>query len=135
LDSIKAYGIEIPKKFEPYLRDLYPAAITVILNVKESSPFRNLFGSKLAVRVPNDAFLRGLIRKTNPLFAPSANPEGMEPAKNCGECKAYFGNRVAYCIEGNSTKLPSTIVDLSSGEPKLIRKGVAEVPFNLQKSW
>ncbi len=126
LDSIEFYGVIIPKRFRDYLRRIYPAALTVILNVKQSSPFRDLFGHKIAVRVPDDAFLRNLIKETNPLFAPSANPEGMEPAKSCDECRAYFDGEVAYCMEGKCSKLPSTIVDLSLNKPRLVRKGIVE---------
>ena len=127
VDTIERYGVIIPEKFKEGLKKLYPAPITVILPLSESSPFRRIFKrDNIAVRVPDEPFLREIIRRSFPLFAPSANPQGMEPAKSCDECKRYFENLINYCIEGKSLDLPSTIVDLTLDSPRLLRNGVIE---------
>ncbi|MBW6431834.1 Sua5/YciO/YrdC/YwlC family protein, partial [Patescibacteria group bacterium] len=57
-----------------------------------------------------------------PLIAPSANPEGMPPALNITIAKEYFGSKVDYYRDsGNLEGEASTIIDLSSNNPKVIR--------------
>jgi len=127
VESMEKYGIVIPERFKEGLKKLYPAPITTILPLDNKSPFRKIFKrNDIAVRVPDDPFLRKLIEETFPLFAPSANPQGMEPAKSCKECRGYFENLINYCIEGKSLELPSTIVDLTGDFPRLVREGVVD---------
>ncbi|MEO2068159.1 MAG: L-threonylcarbamoyladenylate synthase [Desulfurobacteriaceae bacterium] len=127
VDCMEEYGIVVPEKFKEGLKKLYPASVTTILPLDKKSPFREVFErNDIAVRVPDDPFLRELIKKTFPLFAPSANPQGMEPAKSCEECRRYFENLINYCIEGKSLELPSTIVDLTGNFPRLVREGVVD---------
>lgn len=69
--------------------------------------------SELAYRVPANADLRALLAKTGPLVAPSANPEGLKPARSIEEAKHYFGNAVDIYVDGGivpSDMEPSRLV-------------------------
>lgn len=55
--------------------------------------------TELAYRVPADETLRELLALTGPLIAPSANPEGLPPARTIAEAKAYFGADVDVYID------------------------------------
>ena len=55
---------------------------------------------ELAYRVPASADLRALLKKTGPLIAPSANPEGMPPAMTIAEAWQYFGESVDMYVDG-----------------------------------
>lgn len=55
---------------------------------------------ELAYRVPASADLRALLRKTGPLIAPSANPEGMPPAMTITEAQRYFGESIDMYVDG-----------------------------------
>ena len=57
---------------------------------------------ELAYRVPQTASLRALIRRTGPLIAPSANPEGLPPALSISEAVQYFGDAVDVYVDGGS---------------------------------
>jgi L-threonylcarbamoyladenylate synthase len=54
----------------------------------------------LAFRLPSSPALRNLLLETGPLIAPSANPEGLPPAKNITEAKKYFGDSVDFYLDG-----------------------------------
>ncbi len=54
----------------------------------------------LAFRIPADKDLRNLLKETGPLVAPSANIEGLPPAKNIEEAKQYFGDKVELYVDG-----------------------------------
>lgn len=127
VERLKEFGIIVPKMYLKALKKLYPSSMTAVLSLSECSPFKKILKREnLAVRIPADEFLQHLIEETFPLFAPSANPEGEEPARNCKECKNYFEGQIKYCIEGKSNGIPSTIVDLTKSKPLLLRDGMVK---------
>ncbi|MFA6353661.1 MAG: L-threonylcarbamoyladenylate synthase [Candidatus Paceibacterota bacterium] len=68
----------------------------------------------LAFRIPLNEDLRKLLIQTGPLVAPSANPEGLSPAKSIIEAKKYFGDSVDLYIDGgNITNKASKILKLN----------------------
>jgi len=123
VDSLKKYNFVLSQKLEAFLRKLWPKRVSVVLKIYPVSPIAKVFKDlEVAVRVPEDDFLRKLISVTGPLFAPSANPQGLPPAKNCKECERYFKDKVEICIKGKIFHRPSTIVKIFE-KPVLVREG------------
>ncbi|MFA5840985.1 MAG: L-threonylcarbamoyladenylate synthase [Candidatus Paceibacterota bacterium] len=54
----------------------------------------------LAFRVPTFKPFREFLLNVGPLLAPSANPEGLPPAKDIFEAKDYFGDKVDLYVDG-----------------------------------
>lgn len=54
----------------------------------------------ISFRIPNVPELCDLLLKTGPLIAPSANPEGLPPARNIPQAKEYFGDSVDLYVDG-----------------------------------
>ena len=77
----------------------------------------------IAFRLPNKKSLIEILKKTGPLVAPSANPEGLPPAKNIKEAKKYFGEKVDFYLSGGMLKSsPSLLIELEkSGKVKVLR--------------
>ncbi len=76
----------------------------------------------LAFRVPGPAILRALLRKTGPLVAPSANPEGSPPARSIRDAEEYFGPRVDLYVDGGRKQgRPSRLVAFEGNEIKRLR--------------
>lgn len=67
--------------------------------------------------------LAGIIKQVGPLFAPSANPEGLPPAKNIDEAISYFGEEVSVYVDGGRTtqSVPSRIISLTDNTLKIVR--------------
>jgi L-threonylcarbamoyladenylate synthase len=80
----------------------------------------------LAVRVSGCAVARELARRIEgPITATSANRAGEPPAETAGAAAAVFGSGVDLLLDGGRAPggAPSTIVDLTRGEPALLRPG------------
>jgi L-threonylcarbamoyladenylate synthase len=74
--------------------------------------------------LPAKTKLRSLLKKTGPLAAPSANPEGLPPAKTIKEAKKYFRDRVDFYLDaGRLDSRPSAILSLKNGKIKVRRAG------------
>lgn len=102
-----------------------PGAISIILPCW-SKKFSYLHrGTKsLAFRLPAKKVLVNLLKKTGPLVAPSANPEGLPPAKTIKEAKKYFGNRVDFYIDaGKLVSSPSTLIAIKNNQIIIKRPG------------
>jgi tRNA threonylcarbamoyl adenosine modification protein (Sua5/YciO/YrdC/YwlC family) len=81
-------------------------------------------GTTLMVRVPGHALLRSLLVETGPVASTSANRHGMPPAATAGAAESDLGGDVAGAIDGGpSTAMASTIIDLSSRPPRVLREG------------
>lgn len=122
--DLENFGIK-KSVYEKYI-DIFKPKTSIILPVKNLK-FKYLHRGKesLAFRIisKRNGHLYELIRKISPLVAPSANPQGKDPARNRREAKAYFGDKVdAYVCYGTRSGKPSTIISLASGKPVLIRK-------------
>ncbi len=105
---------------------------TFIFYKKNTFPLYLTRGRKsLAVRIPPfDSHVYELLEYLNaPVVAPSANPEGQEPATRIKEAMDYFGNSVDLYVDGGVRKgKPSTIVRaLYPKGLRLIREG--NIPF------
>ena len=128
-DDLKLFDIKLSAGDRKILRKLWPGQVSVILPCL-SPKFSYLHrGTKsLAFRLPDKKWLRDVLRQTGSLVAPSANPEGGEPAKNLSEARKYFGNSVNfYYGRGNLVALPSTLVKLDRGKMEVLRQGKVKI--------
>lgn len=82
-------------------------------------------GNTVAYRVVRDEFLKKVVQAVGPVIAPSANPEGLPPARTIEEAKAYFGDTVDVYIDGGEVPedtQPSRIIEVSTnGTVKVMR--------------
>jgi L-threonylcarbamoyladenylate synthase len=109
----------------------WPGPLTLVLASGSQVPAQVTAGANtVAVRVPALAVAQRLCAAAGgPLVSTSANLSGAPPALTCGEALAAVGAAVAFAIDGGPGKpLPSTIVDLTADEPRLLREGAIPWP-------
>jgi len=81
-------------------------------------------GNTIAVRIPNCHIALSLIKAVGPIIGTSANISGRRSSLNSAEAEAQLGSLVDFIIEGNvAGSMPSTIIDMCSGKPQIIRAG------------
>ena len=83
-------------------------------------------GDSVAVRIPDHALARSLIRRTGASLATtSANLAGAPNAITAAEVATQLGDRVAMILDGGRCPggLPSTVVDLTGPAPVVLRVG------------
>lgn len=127
LNDLNHFNISLSEKQMDFLKKVWPSPLSVVL-VCQDDKFSYLHrGTKtLAFRMPKDEWLLSLLKQTGPLIAPSANFEGEKPAENISEAKKYFGEDMAFYVDGGEVKsIPSTLIKLhEDGEYEVLRKGV-----------
>ncbi len=131
LKDLEKFGVNLNPEQKEFLNKIWPGKVSVILPCKDSKLKYLHRGTKsLAFRMigPKNKNLFNLINKTGPIVAPSANPEGLIPARNISKAKDYFSDSVDVYVPGviRSTK-PSTLIEYKNGEIIIIRQGAVKI--------
>lgn len=111
IEQLRALGAVVPE----HLSGIWPAPLTAILVAGETT---------IAARIPDLAWLRALLDRTGPLVSTSANRSGEAPVTSPESLADDLQNALdALLDQGVREGKPSTIVDFTGDEPKLIREG------------
>jgi L-threonylcarbamoyladenylate synthase len=110
-EQLERLGVTISEA----LREIWPAPLTAILASGEKT---------IAARIPDLPWLRSLLNRTGPLVSTSANRSG-EPPITTPEMLAgdLLEGLDALLDAGPREGQPSTIVDLTGDEPRMVREG------------
>ncbi len=113
--------------FDELVKQFWPGALTIIGKATDQLPSELTAGTEsIGVRLPDDEGVRSLVRVCGgALTATSANPSGEPAARSAAEAAKYFGESADLIVDGGATKTdyPSTVVDTSDSEVKLVREG------------
>jgi len=105
----------------------WPGPLTLVLPRKPVLPSVLTCGlPSVGVRIPGHGFAIELIRACGGLLVgTSANKSGRPPPRTAQEALKELGELVELVIDGGPTPLgiPSTVLDLTGPEPKLLREG------------
>ena len=118
LEKLKEITGEISPLAQQLIKRFWPGPLTLILNSKE--------GEKVGIRMPKGTIPSLLIKESGVLVvAPSANLSGKEPAGDAARVKESFDGLIELIVDGGKCEMgvASTVVDLTSSLPKVIRGG------------
>jgi L-threonylcarbamoyladenylate synthase len=115
------------KLFDALSARHWPGALTLVVRAREDLPEELTAGTgTIGLRLPADEAVRALVRACGgALTATSANPAGEPPARTAEEVAGFFPTGLALIVDGGATHTeePSTVLDVSRDEPRLIREG------------
>lgn len=122
---------DVPSTAKALAEAFWPGPLTMVMN-KAAGVSDKLTGGAptVAVRLPDHPVSRAVLRQFGgPLTGTSANLSGKPDPMNLEALRALLGDRVDYIIsQGPSPKgAASTIVDITTDPPTLIREGV--IPY------
>lgn len=108
----------------------WPGGLTIVLPRSEEARGWELGRERetVGVRVPAHGLAIALLSRTGPLAVSSANLSGRPTPGDCGSLREAFGDRVeVYLCVGNSHGgEPSTVVDLTERDPRVLRPGAVD---------
>ena len=129
VNEISKYAF-IKDKYLPIINKYMPGSLTILVNAKNNVPaYVTHDTGVIGIRIPcNKEALELLKYIKKPLLVPSANKADQKPALSEQEVRDIFKDEISVIVPGKiSSGLPSTIIDLTGDEIKLIRKG--PIPF------
>ena len=132
LKDISKYTKPFDRKTFKTLKNALPGPFTFILNANNNiSKIFNSNKKEIGIRIPNNSFIRSLVGELNhPLICSSVNDED-EIVRYTTDPKTIFErheNEVDAVIDyGYGKNVASTVVDCTSNDLVLIRKGAGEI--------
>ena len=122
--SVEALLEAVPELPEPVLRSLLPGAYTLVLpNPGRRFPW--LAGDTLGVRVPElPAETALILEAAGPVLATSANLHGGADPRRLEDVPQRIREGCGAVVDGGELPgTPSTVLDLTGEEPRLLREG------------
>ena len=126
-DDLVLVAPELPDAVLAIARRFWPGPLTLVVRRAGRVPDEvTAGGDSVAVRVPDHALARALIRGAGaPLATTSANLSGQPSPVTASEVAAQLSGRIALILDGGRCPggVASTIVDLTSATPTILRSG------------
>jgi len=113
--------------FDRVCQRYWPGPLTLVGKARpELSEELTAGTGTIGIRLPADADVRDLLRACGgALTATSANLSAQPPASTAQEVESYFPTGIDLIIDSGAAAVsqPSTVLDLSGEEPRVIREG------------
>ncbi len=119
-----------PKHGRRLVEEFWPGALTIVCHQQPSLVWDiGETDDTVAVRMPDDEIALDLLTKTGPLAVSSANLTGQPAAITCADAQEQLGDAVAVYLDNGPVPgaVPSTIVDLTSSVPRVLRPGAVSL--------
>ncbi len=137
-DSLDEYGSCVPSYAKALAKAFWPGGLTLVVRASKgiADALTSTDGT-IGLRMPSDEVSLRLIRELgDPIVATSANRSGETPSTSIdGIDEGWLGSTEAYVIHGfhmnskdEKAPAPSTVVDCTGEDPRIIRQGCISVP-------
>jgi L-threonylcarbamoyladenylate synthase len=127
VEMVEKLAVDVPDVFQALSLNFWPGPLTLVLRAAPHLPSALVGPDRtVGVRLPGLSWLRALIKRLGfPIVATSANISGQGEIAAPEEIVRVFGGQVDLIVDGGQTpgSLPSTVVDLTTAKPVLLREG------------
>jgi L-threonylcarbamoyladenylate synthase len=125
--TLEALASGIPEWARALVDAFWPGPLTLVLHQQTSLQW-DLGETRgtVAVRMPDHEIALELLARTGPMAVSSANRTGLPAALNADDAEKMLGERVRIILDAGPTPgpVPSTIVDCTTDEGRILRQGV-----------
>jgi L-threonylcarbamoyladenylate synthase len=125
LDDIHKVADDIPDMALRFAVRFWPGPLTCVVPKKPILPPAVSAAPTVAVRIPDHADARALLRAAGPMAVTSANISGQPSSSTAQEVYDQLKGRIPLILDGGKTPggLPSTLVDCTGEKPVILREG------------
>ena len=127
MEHLETIVKEVPESARKLAKAFWPGPLTMIMNKNDKVPYEATGGlDTVAIRMPNNLIALELIRQSGGFIAaPSANTSGRPSPTVARYCVEDLSGKIEMILDGGQVGigLESTIVDLTSDVPMILRPG------------
>jgi tRNA threonylcarbamoyl adenosine modification protein (Sua5/YciO/YrdC/YwlC family) len=124
--TIDGLAMTVSTQMRNLVRAFWPGALSLVVRQAPSVQW-DLGDARgtVMLRMPLHPVAIELLREVGPMAVSSANISGRPPAVNVGEARQQLGDLVDVYLDGGpaAQQAASTILDLTSPEPRILRSG------------
>jgi L-threonylcarbamoyladenylate synthase len=125
LADLQQLTVSVPPLAASLAQRFWPGALTLIFPIHPDLPQNLSPFPTIGIRMPDHSFARDLLRLMGPLATTSANISGKENPTTAEEVFTQLDGRIELILDGGKTPggVPSTVVDCTTPEPRILRTG------------
>jgi L-threonylcarbamoyladenylate synthase len=127
-EDIEKWASSVPEAAYVLAKLFWPGPLTLVLKKARHVPEQVTGGQDtIAIRVPSHPLAQALLSAFGSgIAAPSANKFGRLSPTSAEDVRTEFGDEIAMVLDGGLSEIgiESTIVDLSSEQPRILRPGM-----------
>jgi len=118
-------ALRVPDMTLRFAARFWPGPLTCIIPKKLTLPLAVSATDTVAVRIPDHADARALLRAAGPMAVTSANISGGANPSTAQEVYGQLKDRIPLILDGGKTPggVPSTLVDCTGTSPLILREG------------
>jgi L-threonylcarbamoyladenylate synthase len=123
--DLEKVGTDIPDSARKLASRFWPGPLTILVPKRTDLPESVSATATVGVRVPDHEMARALLGAAGPMAVTSANISGKQSPVTAQEVYEQLKDRIDLIIDGDKTPggVPSTLVDCTSAELKVLREG------------
>ena len=122
-EMLEKHGILVNETASKLIDRYAPGALTIISKTAS--------GATQGYRIPDHPLIAGILEELDePLAQTSANSSGEPDAKSCAEALSQLNGQVDFYVDGGALQddaAASTVVDTTTNEVKILRRGAIDV--------
>ena len=125
MDDIDKVAENIPDMALRFATRFWPGPLTCVLPKKPTLPPAISATPTVAVRIPKHQGAIALFKIAGPMAVTSANISGQPSPSTAEEVYNQLNGRIPLILDGGKTPggVPSTLVDCTGNQPKILREG------------
>ena len=124
--TVPGIAARVPDDARVLMEAFWPGPLTLLLSPQPTLAWDLPPDAPLAVRMPLHPVALALLRQSGPLVVTTANQPGLPAPADVDDAVAQVGDRASLALDAGSlddSALPSTIVDVTGGSPRVVRLG------------
>ena len=130
IEGLLRFGADVPGYAIDLATKYWPGALTLVVKASPEVPeeYRAENGT-IALRAPDNMLIRFLAFRLGPLAVTSANTHGAAPAADGADIEPALIEAADLTLDTGPAPVgvPSTIVDCTGPEPRILRQGAIEL--------
>jgi L-threonylcarbamoyladenylate synthase len=124
--TVDGLVLSVPRRARDLVQAFWPGGLSIVLPHAPSLAW-DLGDTRgtVMIRMPLHPVILELLREVGPMAQSSANRSGFSPATTVEEARNQLAESVAVYLDGGPSgePVPSSIVDLTSDQPRMLREG------------
>ncbi|MFD2421043.1 L-threonylcarbamoyladenylate synthase [Amycolatopsis pigmentata] len=124
--TVDGLVLGVPPEARALIEAFWPGDLSIVLAHAPSLQWDlGTTRGTVMLRMPLHPVALELLREVGPMAVSSANVSGRPPASDVEQAREQLGDSVSVYLDGgpSGAPVPSSIVDLTGGEPVLLREG------------
>ena len=124
-NQLAQVAVDLSKPAQKVAQHFWPGPLTMIVPRHPSLPEILAPLPTIGVRIPNHPVALALLKAAGPLAVTSANISGSDNTLTAKQVMKQLKGRIHLIIDGGRTPggVPSTVIDCTISEPKILREG------------